>query len=204
MRILSIVLAASLAGVLVSCSSQNGSTTSQEPAEKNLTEASGAPVETNAGLYGLAAQTLEGEPVNLSAYAGKVTLVVNVASKCGYTGQYAGLQALHAELEDQGFAVLGFPSNEFGGQEPGSAQDIRSFCTERFDVSFPMFAKCDVKPGDSQSPIFAFLEQQSGQVPGWNFCKYLVGPDGQVIQFYASGVAPDADELRKAIETALG
>ena len=174
MRILSIVLAASLAGALVSCSSQNGSTTSQEPAEKNLTEASGAPVETNAGLYGLAAQTLEGEPVNLSAYAGKVTLVVNVASKCG------------------------------GGQEPGSAQDIRSFCTERFDVSFPMFAKCDVKPGDSQSPIFAFLEQQSGQVPGWNFCKYLVGPDGQVIQFYASGVAPDADELRKAIETALG
>lgn len=208
MRILSITLAASLAAALAACSSQEGSTTDPGPAADT---SSGTPAEAGApnadqqaGLYGLATETLEGEPVDLSAYAGKVTLVVNVASKCGYTRQYAGLQALHAELADQGFAVLGFPCNQFGGQEPGSAEEIRSFCTDRFDVSFPMFAKCDVKTGDGQSPVYTYLEGQTGEVPGWNFCKYLVGRDGEVIRFYSSGVAPDAEELRKAIEAALG
>ncbi|MEM7201663.1 MAG: glutathione peroxidase [Planctomycetota bacterium] len=158
---------------------------------------------TGAGLYGLAAPSLEGETMDLSAFEGQVTLVVNVASKCGYTRQYEGLQELHAQLEGRGFAVLAFPSNEFGGQEPGSAAEIRQFCSDRYDVSFPMFAKSEVK-GANQSPVYSFLEQQTGQVPSWNFCKYLVGKDGQVIAFYKSSVEPTADELRKAIETALG
>jgi glutathione peroxidase len=159
---------------------------------------------TASGLYALSAETLEGEPADMSSYAGQVTLVVNVASRCGYTRQYEGLQSLQAELEDQGFAVLAFPSNEFGGQEPGSPAEIREFCTSRFDVSFPMFAKCEVKPGAGQSPIYAFLQEETGEVPGWNFCKYLVGKDGRVLAFYKSGVEPDADELRGAIEKALG
>ena len=130
--------------------------------------------------------------------------MVNVASRCGYTNQYAGLQELHEELSAQGFAVLGFPSNEFGGQEPGSPEQIQQFCTSEFGVTFPMFAKSEVKPGDGQSPVYAFLQEQTNEVPGWNFCKYLVGKDGQVIAFYSSAVTPDAAELRKAIDKALG
>ena len=156
------------------------------------------------GLYALEAQTLEGEAIDLGEFSGQVTLIVNVASRCGYTGQYAGLQELHAELAEHGFSVLAFPSNEFGGQEPGSPAEIREFCTSRYDVAFPMFAKCEVKGGEGQSPVYAFLEQESGEVPGWNFCKYLIGKDGQVIAFFKSNVAPDAEELRIAIEEALG
>ena len=155
------------------------------------------------GFYRMTAQTLEGEEMNLASLGGKVTLIVNVASQCGYTGQYEGLQALHAEFADRGFSVVGFPSNQFGGQEPGSAAEIRQFCSERYNVTFPMLAKGDVK-GASQSPVYSFLEEQTGEVPGWNFCKYLIGKDGQVISFYKSNVAPDSDELRKAIEAAMG
>ena len=151
------------------------------------------------GLYALAATSLDGAESGLAAYNGKVTLVVNVATK-----QYAGLQQLHDELSDQGFAVLGFPSNEFGGQEPGSAEQIQEFCTNEFGVTFPMFAKSEVKTGDAQSPVYSFLQQQTDKVPGWNFCKYLVGKDGQVIAFYPSAVTPDAAELRKAIDLAIG
>ena len=179
------------------------SDTPQAPQALATPEAT-AMTKTTSGLYSLQADTLEDDGVDLATFAGKVTLIVNVASECGYTRQYAGLQQLHAELEDQGFAVLGFPSNEFGGQEPGGPQEIRQFCTERFDVSFPMFAKSEVKSGSGQSPVYSFLEAQTGEVPGWNFCKYLVGPDGQVIAFYKSGVEPDSAELRKAIEAALG
>ncbi|MFT7668465.1 MAG: glutathione peroxidase [Planctomycetota bacterium] len=197
----------------VSCSSEqttielpSSSGISSEPQNPEAVEAAVASgmTEINSGLYSLNVNTLEGEALDLSAYEGKVTLVVNVASKCGYTRQYDGLQQLHTEFEDQGFAVLGFPSNEFGGQEPGSADEIRQFCTEGFDVSFPMFAKSEVKAGEGQSPVYSFLEEQTGEVPGWNFCKYLVGKDGQVIAFYKSGVEPDAAELRKAIEAAFG
>ena len=160
--------------------------------------------ETSTGLYALHAETLDAESLDLSQYAGKVTLVVNVASRCGYTKQYKGLQELHEELGEQGFAVLGFPSNEFGAQEPGSAAEIREFCSTEFGVTFPMFAKCEVKSSGGQSPIYGFLEDQTGEAPNWNFCKYLIGKDGQVISFYKSSVAPDDAELRTAIETALG
>lgn len=153
-------------------------------------------------FYALSATSLEGKPVALSAYKGKVTLVVNVASACGYTPQYAGLQALHAELEKKGFAVLGFPSNEFGGQEPGDAGEIRAFCDTKYGVKFPLFEKLVTKPGEGQSPIYAFLTK-GREAPNWNFCKYLVGKDGKVIAFYPSKVKPTDDVLRKAIDEAM-
>lgn len=154
-------------------------------------------------LHSFQVNSLEGQPVSLSAYKDKVVLIVNVASECGYTKQYAGLEALHKELSPRGFAVLAFPSNEFGGQEPGSSEQIRSFCSSKFGVTFPMFAKLETKSGANQSPLYAWLGASTGKLPGWNFSKYLVGKDGKAIQFYASGVAPEDAELRKAIETAL-
>ncbi len=148
-------------------------------------------------------KTLEGDSVSLDQWKGKVVLVVNTASQCGFTPQYAGLEALHKELEPKGFAVLGFPCNEFGGQEPGDAKEIRSFCTDRFQVTFPMFEKVNVKPGDGQAPLYAWLRASTGQSPSWNFCKYLVGKDGKVIQFWSSKTTPESPELRTAIDTAL-
>jgi glutathione peroxidase len=155
-----------------------------------------------ASLYDLKADSIDGTPVDLAAYRGKVTLVVNVASQCGYTPQYAGLERLHRELSPKGFSVLGFPSNDFGDQEPGTAEEIKTFCRLKYDVTFPMFAKVVTKPGSSQSPVYAFLGR-SGQLPGWNFSKYVVGKDGQVVAFFPSKVTPDAPELRAAIEKAL-
>lgn len=153
-------------------------------------------------LYELKTTTLSGQPADLAAYRGKVTLVVNVASKCGYTPQYDGLEALHKGLAPRGFAVLGFPSNEFGGQEPGSAAEIQEFCRLTYGVTFPMFAKVETKPGPGQSPVYALMGA-SGSLPQWNFAKYLVGKDGTVRAFFPSRVTPDAKELRDAIEKAL-
>ena len=154
-------------------------------------------------LHEITANTLAGRPESLGQYKGKVLRVVNTASECGYTPQYAGLQKLHAELAPRGFAVLGFPSNEFGGQEPGSPEQIQQFCSSKYAVSFPLFAKCETKPGAGQSPVFAALAAGTGQSPNWNFCKYLVGKDGSVIAFFPSKVAPDAAELRAAIDKAM-
>lgn len=165
--------------------------------------AAAAPAMTKNDVYSLSTATLDGKPKNLADYRGKVTLVVNVASECGYTPQYAGLQKLHAELSGRGFAVLGFPSNEFGGQEPGSPEQIQSFCSTKYSVTFPLFAKCATKPGADQSPVYAALSGATGKSPNWNFCKYLVGKQGEVIAFYPSKVAPDDAELRAAIEKAL-
>lgn len=148
-------------------------------------------------------KTLEGDPVSLEKWKGKVVLIVNTASQCGFTPQYSGLEALHKELEPKGFSVLGFPCNEFGGQEPGDAKEIRSFCTDHFQVTFPMFEKVNVKPGDGQAPLYTWLRASTGQSPSWNFCKYLVGKDGKVIQFWSSKTTPESTELRTAIETAL-
>lgn len=155
-------------------------------------------------FFALETTTLAGKPAPLSQYAGKVVLVVNVASKCGYTPQYAGLQDLYASHKDRGLVVLGFPSNEFGGQEPGSPEQIQAFCTSNFGVEFPLLGKCEVKSSSGQSPVYSFLEAQTGSVPNWNFCKYLVGRDGQVIAFYESKVAPDSQQLIAAIQAALG
>jgi glutathione peroxidase len=154
-------------------------------------------------FYRLATRTLEGQPAELKIYAGKVALVVNVASQCGYTPQYAGLERLYGELKDRSFVVLGFPSNDFGSQEPGTAAEIRQFCTLNYDVSFPLFEKVVTRAGTGQSPVYANLQKQSGELPSWNFGKYLVGKDGKVVKFYRSGVTPDDPGLRKDIEAAL-
>jgi glutathione peroxidase len=164
--------------------------------------AAGKTEKTVSSLYQLTTTTLDGKPAPLSAYQGKVTLVVNVASKCGFTPQYDGLETLHRELSSRGFSVLGFPSNDFGGQEPGTAEEIATFCRLNYGVTFPMFAKQVTKAGPEQSPVYAFLGG-SGNLPGWNFSKYVVGKDGKVRAFYSSKVTPESPELRAAIEKAL-
>ena len=153
-------------------------------------------------LYDLKVTTLAGKPADLADYKGKVTLVVNVASQCGYTPQYAGLETLYRELAPKGVVILGFPSNDFGGQEPGTAEEIGQFCQKNYGVTFPMFAKVVTKAGANQSPVYAFLGE-SGMLPQWNFSKYVVDRDGKVEAFFPSRVAPDAPELRAAIEKAL-
>jgi len=155
-------------------------------------------------VYAVATKTLEGEPVKLDRYRGKVSLIVNVASECGYTPQYAGLERIHQLYAGRGFTVLGFPSNEFGQQEPGSAEQIRAFCSTKYRVTFPMFAKLQTKHGAEQSDIYAVLERASGILPSWNFGKYLIGRDGKVVKFFPSQVAPESPELTQAIEAALG
>lgn len=161
-----------------------------------------ATAEQAAGFYGLETTTLDGQPAPLAAYAGKVSLVVNVASHCGYTRQYEGLQKLAQDHADDGLVVMGFPCNQFGGQEPGSASEIAQFCSSNYGVTFPMFAKCQVK-GPEQSPVYAFLQEQTGEVPQWNFTKYLVGPNGSVLAVFPSNVEPDSDQLALALTKAL-
>ena len=158
---------------------------------------------TEGSFYDLETRTLGGQPASLAAYTGKVTLVVNTASQCGFTPQYAGLQQLHDGLKDEGFAVLAFPSNDFGAQEPGSADEIGAFCERTYGVTFPVFAKVVTKPGPDQSPIYAFLGT-SGQLPAWNFSKYVIGRDGKVAAFFSSRVSPDDTRLREVIRTARG
>ena len=153
-------------------------------------------------FYDLKTNTLEGKPADLAAYRGKVSLVVNVASKCGFTPQYEGLEKLQKEMHGKNFNVLGFPSNDFGNQEPGTAQEIAEFCKLTYGVTFPMFSKVVTRAGSDQSPIYRFLGA-SGHLPAWNFSKYLVGKDGRVIAFYPSDVTPESPELRGAITKAL-
>jgi glutathione peroxidase len=154
-------------------------------------------------FYDLKTQTLDGKPADLGTYKGKVSLVVNVASKCGYTPQYDGLEKLHREMKGKDFNVLGFPSNDFGGQEPGTAEEIITFCRATYGVTFPMFEKVVTKAGQGQSPIYSFLGA-SGSLPSWNFGKYVIGKDGKVVAYFPSKVTPDAPELRAAIDKAIG
>jgi glutathione peroxidase len=152
-------------------------------------------------LYDLSVNTLEGEPQPLALYKGKVALVVNVASECGFTPQYQGLEKLYEAYKDKGLVLLGFPSNDFGSQEPGDGKQIRAFCSSKFHVTFPMFEKVKTK-GDGQSPVYAFLAAKNGE-PKWNFHKYLVGKDGTVIAAFPSAVEPDSAALKSAIDAAL-
>ena len=155
-------------------------------------------------FYSLKTTTLQGQPADLAQYAGKVALVVNVASECGFTPQYAGLEKLYEELRGRGFTVLGFPSNEFGQQEPGDAEQIATFCQRNYGVTFPLFSKLVTQKAEGQSPVYEFLGRASGKLPQWNFAKYVIGRDGQVLGFYSSKVAPESKELRETIESALG
>lgn len=167
-----------------------------------MTNTDDVSAQTPGSLYDLQTTSLDGKPAPLAAYKGKVTLVVNTASQCGYTPQYAGLQKLHDEMKGKGFSVLGFPSNDFGGQEPGAAEEIATFCQRNYGVTFPMFSKLVTKAGPGQSPIYAYLGA-TGDLPGWNFSKYLIGKDGKVKAFFPSKVTPEDPALRKAIEEAL-
>lgn len=162
-----------------------------------------APTQSAVNPYTLSVTTLEGKADSLSRFQGNVTLVVNVASECGYTPQYAGLQRIHEKYKEQGFSVLGFPSNDFGRQEPGSPTEIRAFCSSKYRVDFPMFAKVSTKAGPEQSPVYAALSSATGVLPGWNFGKYLLGRDGKVLRFFDSKVEPESAELTSAIEQAL-
>ena len=149
-------------------------------------------------------KSIDGKPVDLAGYKGKVVLVVNVASRCGYTKQYAGLQKLYDSHKDKGFVILGFPANDFNAQEPGSDAEIAQFCTKNYGVTFPMFSKITVK-GAGKSPLYTALTEAAdpkGEV-AWNFEKFLVGKDGAVIGRFKSGVAPDDAKLVQAIEAAL-
>jgi glutathione peroxidase len=144
--------------------------------------------------YEFTATTIDGQEQSLEAYEGKVLLVVNVASKCGFTPQYAGLEKLHREFADAGLAVLGFPCDQFGHQEPGDETQIKEFCSLTYDVTFPMFAKIDVN-GDHAHPLYAWLkEEQRGLLGGrikWNFTKFLVDRTGQPVQRFAPNTAPE-------------
>jgi len=158
--------------------------------------------EPSMSIHDLQVNTIDLKPQHLSTYKGKVLLVVNTASECGNTPQYAGLEKLFQEYKDKGLAVLGFPSNDFGGQEPGSEADIKKFCSTKYRVTFPMFGKVKTK-GEGQAPVYQFLTAQHGE-PKWNFHKYLVGKDGKVIRAFAAKVPPEDKDLRAAIDAALG
>ena len=158
-------------------------------------------------IYEFAAKTIDGDERSLRDYAGKVLLVVNVASQCGLTPHYAGLQELYKSFGDRGLVVLGFPCNQFGAQEPGSEAQIKTFCETRFGVTFPMFAKIDVN-GATRHPLYAFLTAQPTQPDGpgdiqWNFAKFLIDRSGNVAARFAPTTAPVSEEIVSAVERAL-
>jgi glutathione peroxidase len=156
-------------------------------------------------LFDVEATTIDGAMKKIGDYAGKVMLIVNVASRCGFTPQYAGLEALHRKFADRNFIVLGFPCNQFGAQEPGSEKEIASFCSTKYDVTFPMFAKIDVN-GESAHPLYRLLKREAPGILGseaikWNFTKFLVDREGHVVKRYAPTDTPD--EIAKDVEALL-
>jgi glutathione peroxidase len=158
-------------------------------------------------VYDFTLPSIDGSPSPLSAYKGKVLLLVNVASKCGYTPQYKGLEALYEKYKDQGLVVVGFPANNFGGQEPGTNEEIKTFCSRTYHVSFPMYAKISVK-GEDKAPLYQFLTDKeanpsTGGEIGWNFTKFLVDKNGKVIGRFDSKITPESPELTSAVEQAL-
>jgi glutathione peroxidase len=154
-----------------------------------------------ASVYDYSMKTIDGQPAPLAGYKGKVVMFVNVASYCGYTKQYTGLEALYRKYKDQGFVIVGVPANNFGAQEPDSDEQIKTFCSRKYDVTFPLLSKVSVK-GSDITPLYSYLTKTGGDVK-WNFTKFLVGKDGQVIQRFESAVAPESPELVKAVEAAL-
>jgi glutathione peroxidase len=173
---------------------------SAAPAAEAPEAAAAAPSEAPS-IYSFTMKRLDGTETSLSAWSGKVLLVVNTASKCGYTPQYQGLQQLHTKYSGRGFEVLGFPSNDFGGQEPGTAQEIQNFCISMYDVNFPMFEKTKTI-GQDRSPLYALLSDAHG-APQWNFHKYLIDKHGHPVQAWPSKVEPGAPEIASAIEGQL-
>ena len=155
-------------------------------------------------FYDYKVKNISGEEVSMSDYKGKVVLIVNTASKCGFTKQYEGLEELYEKYKDQGFVILGFPCNQFGAQEPGSNEEIKNFCTSTFSVTFPMMSKIDVN-GDDADPLYKFLKKEKGGILGddikWNFTKFLIDREGNVVDRFASQKTPKA--LEKEVEKLL-
>jgi glutathione peroxidase len=158
-------------------------------------------------VYDFTLNSIDGQPAPLAAYKGKVVLLVNVASKCGYTPQYSALESTYEKYKDRGFVIVGIPANNFGAQEPGSNQEIKTFCSSKYHVTFPMMAKVSVK-GDEITPLYQFLTDKSsnprsgGEIK-WNFTKFLIGPDGRVISRFEPEITPDSPQVTSAIEEAL-
>ena len=155
-----------------------------------------------ASVYDYSMTTIDGKPAPLSTYKGKVLLVVNVASKCGYTPQYTGLEALYKKYKDRGLVLVGVPANNFGGQEPGTNEEIQTFCSRTYGVTFPMMSKVSVK-GDDKAPLYQYLTSNTGGEVKWNFTKFLVGRDGRILERFEPAVKPDSAELLSAVEKAL-
>src|SRR4051794_23477254 len=158
------------------------------------------------GIHEFNLNSIDGKPAPLSAYKGKVVLVVNVASRCGFTPQYTGLEALYEKYKDQGFVIVGFPANNFGAQEPGTNEEIKTFCSRKYNVTFPMYSKVSVK-GDDQTPLYQYLTKQTaapiaGEIK-WNFTKFLVDRNGKVVQRFESAITPDSKEVVSSVEKAL-
>jgi glutathione peroxidase len=158
-------------------------------------------------VYDFTLNSIDGQPSPLAAYKGKVVLLVNVASRCGYTPQYTALESIYEKYKDRGFVIVGIPANNFGGQEPGTNAEIKTFCSSKYNVTFPMMAKVSVK-GEDTTPLYQFLTDkavhpQTGGEIKWNFTKFLVGPDGRVLARFEPEVTPDAPQVTSAIEKAL-
>src|SRR3954447_23156250 len=146
--------------------------------------------------------TIDGKPAPLSAYQGKVLMLVNVASKCGYTPQYTGLQALYDKYKDRGLVIVGVPANNFGGQEPGTNEEIKTFCSRNYNVTFPLMSKVSVK-GEDKIPLYSYLTENTGGDVKWNFTKFLVDKHGKIVNRFDSKVTPESTEMTSAIEKAL-
>ncbi|PJJ61276.1 glutathione peroxidase [Hymenobacter chitinivorans] len=190
-----------LLGALGACGVSSNTTTSS-PATTSPMTSPASETAARGSVYDFTVQTIDGKNVPLSQFQGKKLLIVNVASECGYTPQYKELEELYKKHGDR-VAVLGFPANNFGGQEPGSNEQIATFCEKNYGVTFPMFAKISVK-GDDTAPLYQFLADKTrngaiSDAPDWNFCKYLIDEQGHVVGFYPSKVKPMSDELVAAI-----
>lgn len=158
-------------------------------------------------VYDFTLNSIDGQPAPLAGYKGKVVLLVNVASRCGFTPQYTALESVYEKYKDRGFVIIGIPANNFGSQEPGSNEEIKTFCKTKYSVTFPMMSKVSVK-GEDKTPLYQFLTDkttnpQTGGEIQWNFTKFLIGPDGRVITRFESAVTPDSPEVTAAIEKAL-
>jgi glutathione peroxidase len=158
-------------------------------------------------VFDFTLHSIDGQPAPLATYKGKVVMLVNVASRCGYTPQYTALESIYEKYKDRGLVIVGIPANNFGAQEPGTDQEIKTFCQSKYSVTFPMMSKVSVKGGD-KAPLYQFLTDKAaspktgGEIQ-WNFTKFLVGPDGQIIARFEPAVTPDSPEVTSAIEKAL-
>jgi glutathione peroxidase len=153
-------------------------------------------------LYEIPVKSIEGKETKLSEYKGKVLLIVNTASECGFTSQYAGLESLYKKYKEKGLVVLGFPSNDFGGQEPGTEAEIKKFCELKYKTTFPMFSKLVVK-GENAHPLYSHLQSQGKAEVKWNFGKFLIAKDGSILKYFSSNKTPEGKEIVEAVESAL-